>query len=75
MKAKYVKTVLTVTVLSPHDGPCVENMDLDRVASAIDTGDLIGQVEVTSVVGVPVKDIKKELIAIGNDGLFFGARP
>lgn len=69
-KTKYFKTTFTVTVLS-EDAPVSSDMEMIDLIREMDSGDLIGQVDLTSADEVPLDKIEDELLAIGNDGTFF----
>lgn len=66
------KTVLRVTVYS-EDGSPLEGCSLADMGEAIDIGDDIGEVETVSreTITDPAQ-LHRELLAIGNDGTFFG---
>lgn len=66
------KAIITVTVLYDDaiSGP-PGHLELSTLAEALDD-DMIGQVEDTSDEPVPADRVEQELLAIGNDGTFFG---
>ncbi len=68
---KVYKTILRVTIYSQDPSP-VESAGLEELGRAIDTGDDIGDVVVLSrrTLTDP-KQIRSELLSIGNDGMFF----
>jgi hypothetical protein len=70
------KVTLTITVLAHADSQdhvlnAYSNMSLSQIEEAIEFGEDVGMVELTSVETVPDDEIKDELIALGNDGTFF----
>ena len=69
--APVYKSVFRVTVLS--DTMRVGSGDMADVLREIDCGDSIGTVVTTTLNAiVPPETLKAELLAIGNDGTFFG---
>ncbi len=71
MRPKIYKHVFSVTVLS-EDKDELPQMELCDVLQAIDSGDDIGQAKHVSVEEVPASKVDEELLALGNDGSFFG---
>lgn len=66
------KVTLTVTVLSrEEDARHIDEYSLQDIHYAITEGEMIGSFEIASNEVVPVEDVTDELLAIGNDGLFF----
>jgi hypothetical protein len=74
---RYSKAVITVTVLAEESPKALEalvqSMDLATILEEMDTGAMIGTYETTSVAEVPPEKIHEELLAVGNDGTFFGS--
>lgn len=69
-KPKIHKRVVTVTVFSEDEMGA--DVDLIEIAHQINEGDWIGQISVGDDQVVEGKrEIRKELLAIGNDGEFF----
>ena len=68
--SKFYKTTYTVTVLSEGE-PVHPHSDIGAVLEEMSDGGLIGDVEYTSAVEIPVSEIEAELVKVGNDGLFF----
>jgi hypothetical protein len=64
------KTTYKVVVLS--DGPIDGGADLENVLREMNEGCLIGETEFVSCDPVDPSAVHKELLAIGNDGTFFG---
>jgi hypothetical protein len=65
------KHTITVTVLV-EDEDDLSYLDLTDIADRMMNDNLIGRWETTACVVVPEEDVEKELIALGNDGTFFG---
>jgi hypothetical protein len=66
------KTTITITVLY-EDDVNVENMPLSAVLRQMDNGDLIGHIGSRKTISIPDSKVKKELLAVGNDGTFFAS--
>ena len=75
MKRRIYKHTIQVTVLSNYSNPASvfgKDWGLADVAHEIDEGDAIGSTEVTKTEKIEgAVAIRKELLAIGNDGSFF----
>lgn len=72
---KIYKHVLSVVILSEQEtleDALGGEWDLKDVEYAITDGDCIGDVQHESTEMVPASKVVSELIAIGNDGSFFG---
>ncbi|TAN06802.1 MAG: hypothetical protein EPN36_03475 [Rhodanobacteraceae bacterium] len=65
------KTIIQVTVLHRNEDS-LDGISLGRLGEYIDDGAGIGQSEVISSEDVPGGQVKQELLALGNDGSFFG---
>lgn len=65
------KVVISLVVLHDDSIPWVDAMDLHRIATAIDCGDVVGRWDVIADNAVALADVKAELLAVGNDGTFF----
>lgn len=65
------KTEIKFTVYSPE--PLTYEKDLAGIVWSIDAGDSIGDWTITETSEVDGEQLRKELIAIGNDGDFFDA--
>lgn len=61
---------LTV-LLEDSDRDRLDHMSLEQIASEMDEGSFIGMMSVASEAIVPPADIRKTLLALGNDGSFF----
>lgn len=69
---KIYKTVINVIILS-EDRPFGNGeWDLKDAQYFIEEGDGIGTYEIESIDEVPDGKVEDELLAIGNDGTFFG---
>ena len=64
------RTTVIIEVL--HEGPVYDPSGPHQVAWDIDQGDHIGSFRVDGTEEIPAERVEAELVAIGNDGSFFG---
>lgn len=64
------KTVVTVTVLSDYELP--DGVTLEEIAAEADDGSMICGCDWGETERVPANQVHQELLAVGNDGSFFG---
>ncbi len=69
---KIVKTTFLVTVLHENTTD-VPNWSLESISSELDEGNIIGQVQHLGTLPVLPERLHDELLAVGNDGTFFGS--
>lgn len=65
---KIYKHTYSVVVLSESE---VTIQNIHVLADSIDTGEDIGLLQLESTEVVPMENLKQELLAIDNDGMFF----
>ena len=74
------KATYTITCMGEFDTPqqaeaAFANADISNVIEAMESGEFIGQTHLARVDRVTRKNLKTELLAIGNDGDFFSIHP
>lgn len=74
------KVTIEITALIAAPSPSsvteqIKAMDLSALDYELRDGDMVGQHKVTAVTEVPVPQIRASLLAVGNDGSFFGDQP
>lgn len=69
-RRRIVKTTVTITVLHRADNPMTDH-GIEEVLYEISEGDAVGWETGRGTVPVDPKDVRDELIALGNDGTFF----
>lgn len=69
---KIQKTTFIVTVLHYADDAPTGHESMEQVAREMDDGAWIGQFELKRTIDVRPQCVNRELLALGNDGTFFG---
>ena len=67
---RYVKTVITLTVIHDSTLP-IDCMELSHIAREMEEGEVIGAMTQASSTPIPDGEIRRGLMAVGNDGEFF----
>lgn len=65
------KTIIEITLLHPSDSP-LTGYDVKDVLYEMDEGSAVGWETSRKTAAVPADRVSAELIALGNDGTFFG---
>ena len=70
MSDQIKQTTFTLTVLHRADEDPTD-LNIESVLQEIDSGSMIGQVDLGRQEDVPQNELQDRLLAIGNDGTFF----